>query len=123
MKNCPICGQEVESYHELTHKEPYVHTIPWDGLHIYGAYSSPKETLCFENNFLHFAFYDAEGNLVDHRLVQLGVENPTTKSPTDEFWEGYNERDANDFDESDDWEEADSYELQHGCGNDDDLPF
>jgi hypothetical protein len=80
MKNCPICGHEVEAYHELTHTKPYVHTSPFDGLIIYGAFSAPKETICFENNFLHFAFYDAEGNLVQHRLVQLGVENPPPKA-------------------------------------------
>lgn len=105
MKNCPVCGKEVEAYHEVTFKEPYIHNNPFDGIHIYGAYSSPKETICHENNFFHFAFYDAEGNLTDHRLVQLGVENPTTKSATDEFWEGYNERDPNDFDDSDGWDE------------------
>ena len=88
MQNCPICGKEVGVYHELSFKEPYTHNNPFDGMHIYGAYSSPKETLCNENNFLHFAFYDAERNLTDHRLVQLGVENPTTKSPLSniELW-------------------------------------
>lgn len=102
MKNCPICGKEVGVYHELTFKEPYTHNNPFDGMHIYGTYSSPKETLCNENNFLHFAFYDTEGNLTDHRLVQLGVENPTTKSPTDEFYEMSNEQNwQDDFDEDD----------------------
>lgn len=105
MNKCPICGKDVEAYHEVTFKEPYTHNIPFDGLMIYGAYSAPKETICFENNFLHFAFYNAQGNLTDHRLVQLGVENPTTKSATDEFWEGYNERDPNDFDDNDEWDE------------------
>ena len=79
---CPICGQEVGVYHEVTFKEPYIHNNPFDGIMIYGAFSSPKETICFENNFLHFAFYDAENNLVDHRLVQLGVEVPATECPS-----------------------------------------
>ena len=87
MKNCPVCGKEVEAYHEVTFKEPFIHNNPFDGIHIYGAYSSPKETICFENNFLHFAFYDANENLVDHRLVQLAVKNPTTKSPSEEYME------------------------------------
>lgn len=100
MNKCPICGKEVGTYHEVTFKEPYTHNIPFDGLMIYGAYSAPKETICFENNFLHFAFYDAEGNLTDHRLVQLGVESPTTKSPSDEYMEGMSE-----FDDEDDWDE------------------
>jgi hypothetical protein len=104
MKHCPICGKDVGQYHEVTFKEPYIHNIPFDGLMIYGAFTAPKETLCFENNFLHFAFYDAENNLVDHRLVQLGVESPTTKTATDEFWEGYNEFDSDDFGD-DDWDE------------------
>lgn len=88
MKACPICGKEVEQYHELTFKEPYIHNIPLDGMMIYGAYSAPKATICHENNFFHFAFIDANGELVDHRLVQLGVENPTTKSPSEEYMEG-----------------------------------
>jgi hypothetical protein len=122
MNTCPICGHEVGVYHELTQKEPYTHTNPFDGINIYGAFSAPKETICFENNFLHFAFYDAENNLVDHRLVQLGVDNPTTKSPTDEFWEGYNGRDANDFDDDDDWENE--IELIGDDEEDtDELPF
>jgi hypothetical protein len=122
MKNCPICGHEVGSYHELTHKEPYIHTNPFDGIHVYGAYSAPKETLCFENNFLHFAFYDAEGNLVQHRLVQLDVANPSTKSATDEFWEGYNSHDPEDFFDNEDWEEVnDNRELYNDY--EDELPF
>jgi hypothetical protein len=80
MENCPICGKEVCAYHELSFDKPYTHNNPFDGIMIYGAFSAPKETICFENNFLHFAFYDAGDNLVDHRLVQLGVENPTTKT-------------------------------------------
>lgn len=87
MNNCPICGKEVNAYHEVTFKEPYTHSNPFDGMFIYGAYSSPKETICFEDNFLHFAFYDANDNLVDHRLVKLGVESPTTKCPSDEYYE------------------------------------
>jgi len=79
---CPICGQEVGAYHEVTFKEPFIHNHPFDGIMIYGAYSAPKETICFENNYLHFAFYDSENNLVDHRLVQLGVEVPSTESPS-----------------------------------------
>lgn len=82
---CPICGQEVGAYHEVTFKEPYTHNSPYDGIMIYGAFSSPKETICFENNYLHFAFYDSENNLVDHRLVQLAVDAPATKSPSEEL--------------------------------------
>lgn len=96
MKNCPICGLDVGAYHELTQKEPYIHNNPFDGLHIYGAYTAPKETLCFENNFLHFAFYDADDNLVDHRLVKLAVENPATKSPSEEYMEMCDEQDSED---------------------------
>lgn len=91
MKNCPVCGKEVGAYHEVTFKDPYIHNNPFDGIHIYGAYSAPKETICYENNFLHFAFYDADEKLVDHRLVKLGVENPTTKSPSEEYMEMSNE--------------------------------
>lgn len=88
MNKCPICGKEVEQYHELQFKDPFIHNIPFDGIMIYGAYSAPKETICYENNFLHFAFYDANGELTQHRLVQLGVEHPTTKSPSEEYMEG-----------------------------------
>ena len=99
MKNCPVCGKEVGAYHELTFKEPFIHNNPFDGIHIYGAYSSPKEIICHENNFLHFAFYDADEKLVDHRLIQLGVENPTTKTPSEEYMEMSNEQNfAEDFD-------------------------
>lgn len=93
MNKCPICGHEVEQYHEVTFKEPYTHNIPYDGLIIYGAYTAPKLTICHENNFLHFAFYDASGQLTNHRLVQLGVEQPITKSPSEEFMEGLDEDD------------------------------
>lgn len=139
MKNCPKCGKEVGIYHELTFKEPFIHNNPFDGMHIYGAYSSFKETICYENNFLHFAFYDAEGNLTDHRLVQLGVENPTTKSPTDEFYEMSNEQNwQDDIDENETefqrCSKCDGHDAceDFGCAfklgvgnlvNDDDLPF
>ncbi len=139
MKNCPICGKEVGTYHEVTFKEPFIHNNPFDGIHIYGAYSAPKETICFENNFLHFAFYDANENLVDHRLIQLGVENPTTKSPSEEYNEMCNEQNfAEDFEgEETEFErcsKCDGHDAceDFGCAfklgvghmvNDDDLPF
>jgi hypothetical protein len=111
---CPICGQEVGAYHEVTFKEPYVHNSPFDGIMIYGAFSSPKETICFENNYLHFAFYDSENNLVDHRLVQLGVEVPATESPSaalagagdDDYDDDYSLMD----DDGGDWDHYDPYE-------------
>jgi len=123
MKNCPICGHEVEAYHEVTFDKPYIHNNPYDGIHIYGAYSAPKETICFEKNFLHFAFYDAENNLVDHRLVQLAVENPTTKTATDEFWELQGESEPEYYnDDSDDFDEVfDDSDLNND--NEDELPF
>lgn len=115
---CPICGQEVGTYHEVTFKEPYVHNNPYDGIMIYGAFSSPKETICFENNYLHFAFYDAENSFVDHRLVQLGVENPTTESPSAALAEsGAGEEDDDDDyslmdDDGGDWDHYDPYEEE-----------
>lgn len=133
MKNCPICGKEVEAYHEVTFKEPFIHNNPFDGIHIYGAYSSPKETICHENNFLHFAFYDANEKLVDHRLIQLGVENPTTKSPSEEYMEMSNDADEYD-DEDDSWQPCDNCDFPDACEDfgcaiksgvrkDDGLPF
>lgn len=87
-----------------------MHNSPFDGLAIYGAYSTPKQTICHENNFFHFAFYNAEGQLINHRLVKLGVEQPTTQSPTEEYMDGitgddfvgeyeefYDEEDEEDF--------------------------
>lgn len=119
MNKCPICGQEVGAYHEVTFKEPYVHNHPFDGIMIYGAYSSPKETICFEDNYLHFAFYDADNNLVDHRLVQLGVEVPATESPSATLAEAG--ADEDDYDDDyilmDDWDHYDPYddeEFPHG---------
>jgi len=133
MKNCPVCGKEVGTYHEVTFKEPFIHNNPFDGIHIYGAYSSPKETICHENNFLHFAFYDADENLVDHRLIQLGVENPTTKSPSEEYMEMSADAD-DDYDDEDDWQPCDNCDLPDACEDfgcaiksgvrkDDGLPF
>lgn len=111
MTNCPICGHEVEQYNEVTFKEPYIHNVPWDGLAIYGAYTAPKATLCHENNFFHFAFYDAKGELVQHRLVKLGVEHPTTKSPTEEYMDGITGHD----DEFDEWpDEEDEEDFPNG---------
>lgn len=116
MKNCPICGKEVGVYHELTQKEPYIHNNPFDGIHIYGAYSAPKETICFENNFLHFAFYDSEDNLTDHRLVKLGVEKPTTKSPSEEYLEGMESVEMDDeWDDDDSWQSCDNCDSPDAC--------
>lgn len=123
MKNCPICKKEIGAYHEVIFKDPYIHNNPFDGIHIYGAYSAPKETICHENNFLHFAFYDAEGNLTDHRLVQLSVENPTTKSPSQEYMEGVSDEDDEDCEwddfENDEWEDVPEFDYdQHEQDND-----
>lgn len=104
---CPYCGHKVGEYHEVTFKEPYVHNNPYDGIMIYGALTAPKETICFADNYLHFAFYDAENNLVDHRLVQLGVENPATESPSASVMEY--DADDDDFDYWDD-DEQDTYD-------------
>ena len=124
MNTCPICGKEVESYHELTQTEPYIHNISYDGLMIYGAFTAPKETLCFDGKFLHFAFWDAENNLVDHRLVQLGVENPATKSPTDEYMEGIDDDYESDLDEWDDdpWDDEDGWEDDYNGYCEDNNP-
>lgn len=116
VNKCPICGKDVEAYHEVTFKEPFIHNNPFDGLHIYGAFSAPKETVCHENNFLHFAFYDAQDNLVNHRLVKLGVENPATKSPSEEYMEMTSEDDEEDW--GDHWEEADLWPDEE-----DELPY
>ena len=121
MKNCPICGKEVGAYHELTFKDPYIHNNPFDGIHIYGAYSAPKETLCHENNFLHFAFYDANDELVDHRLIQLGVENPTTKSPSEEYMEMSAEQGDEDDEPDDVAYMNEAYDRLFS--KDDELPF
>ena len=115
MKNCPICGKEIEAYHEVTFKEPYIHNNAFDGIHIYGAYSAPKETICHENNFFHFAFYDADGNLVQHRLVQLAVDNPTTKSPSEEYMEGMASVEDDDYEDEDNWQPCDDCDLPDAC--------
>jgi len=96
--------------------------MPFDGLMIYGAFSAPKETLCYEDNFLHFAFYDAENNLTDHRLVQLDVENPTTISPSDQYMEDMMMADEalNDDGSSIDYENANEVV---DLSDEDDLPF
>ena len=98
MKNYPNCGQEIENYHEVTFHEPYVHNNPYDGLMIYGAFTAPKENICFVDNFLHFAFYDSAGLLTDHTLVQLGVQNPSTKTPSEEYLEMAGELEEDDED-------------------------
>lgn len=114
LTKCPICGQEVGVYHEVTFKEPYTHNNPYDGIMIYGAFSSPKETICFENNYLHFAFYDAENNIVDHRLVQLDVETPETESPSASLPEAGEDDYDDDYclmdDDGGDWDHYDPYD-------------
>lgn len=122
---CPICGQAIGEYHEVTFEEPYVHNNPYDGIMIYGAFSSPKETICFENNYLHFAFYDAENNLVDHRLVQLGVENPATKSPSEEMGDVGAEDEYDDDDDfwgDDNWDDDDDEYYANYEYDDEDFP-
>jgi hypothetical protein len=113
---CPICGHEVEEYHEVTFKEPYIHNNPFDGLAIYGAYTAPKAIICHENNYFHFAFYNAEGELVQHRLVKLGVEHPATKSPSEEYMDGIT---------GDDYEDDNDERDEHGqyfYDDDEDFP-
>lgn len=115
MNKCPICGEHVEQYHEVPFKEPYTHTNPFDGIYIYGAFSAPKSTICHEHDFLHFAFYDADGFLINHRLVKLGVENPSTPSPTDEYMEGIiKDEDEDDWDVDDDYNPFDGEEFPNG---------
>lgn len=112
MNKCSICQHDVEKYHEVTFKEPFIHNNPFDGLEIYGAYTAPKQVICHENNFFHFAFYDSNGDLVQHRLVQLAVEHPATKSPSQVYMDG-----LDDEIEEDDEEEGDPYsdeEFPHG---------
>lgn len=123
MNECPICKGKVEAYHEVTFDKPYIHNNPYDGIHIYGAYSAPKETICYDEKFLHFAFYDAENNLVDHRLVQLGVEKPTTKTATEEFWEMKGEEEYYN-DDGDDFDEVfDDDTVYYPDDEEDELPF
>ncbi len=121
MNKCPVCGMEVSAYHEVTFKEPFIHNSPFDGIHIYGAYSSPKETICFQDNFLHFAFYDSENKLVDHRLVKLGVETPATKSPSEEYMEGMALADSEDDEDGEDFDPEEYYSHYHN--DDESLPF
>jgi len=106
MDKCPICGQKVTAYHEVSFKEPFVHNHPYDGIMIYGAYSAPKETICFKDNYLHFAFYDANGELVQDRLVKLDVESPTTPRPSADLADPEEEDDERD-DEDDYWGDND----------------
>lgn len=106
-KQCPICGKEVDVYHEVSFTEPFVHNNPFDGLHIYGAFSAPKETICFENSFLHFAFFDANNQLTDHRLVKLGVKEPSTQSPSEEYLAGL-EDDEGEWQDASEWGDYDN---------------
>lgn len=136
-KICPVCGKEVSEYHEVTFKEPYIHNNPYDGLFIYGAYSSPKKTICYENNFFHFAFFDSIGELTNHKLIKLGVENPTTKSPSDQFFENQHPEFENLENEDSEFERCLSCDGHDACEdfgcafdlglgnlvNKDDLPF
>lgn len=117
MKNCPICCHEVGSYHEVTHTNPYMHENTIDGIRIYGKLSARRETICYSGIFFHFALYDFGNNLVEHRLVKLGVENTATKSPTDEFWDAWNEDDQ-EWNELDEWEDEDDDMEYHSDGED-----
>ena len=66
---CPICNKEIKNYFESSVKEPFTHYHPFIGLHIYGAFSSSKEIICQNDDYIHFQFIDG-----DERLVKLGCD-------------------------------------------------
>jgi len=73
--NCPICNKPVANYYESPFKA-WQHINAFDGLMIYGPASADKQTVCENENYLHFIFADMQ-----ERLVRINYSN--AKSPSE----------------------------------------
>lgn len=70
MTHCPICNEPITTYLETEAKKPFIHTVPFIGLEIWGSMLADKEIVCVNDQYVHFVFHhDGE-----QRLVQMGVE-------------------------------------------------
>ena len=71
MKNrtCPLCSKQIDEYFETEVTKPWTHYHPYLGLEIWGPIDAGKQTLCENEEFIHFQF--ASGA---HRLVKMGVD-------------------------------------------------
>ncbi len=58
---CPICGNPIQSYYETEATKPYTHTNPFLGIEIWGTLHDGKQTICCNDQYVHFVFpYDNE---------------------------------------------------------------
>lgn len=70
MTHCPICNQPITTYLETEAKKPFIHTVPFIGLEIWGSMLADKEVVCVNDQYVHIIFHhDGE-----QRLVKMGVE-------------------------------------------------
>lgn len=97
MENCPICGKPVQSYYETEATKPFIHTIPFIGLEIWGSLQADKEVVCNNDQFVHFVFLHNN----DNRLVKMGVEGSEAS-----FYGA--QASGSFFDDEDDYDESDS---------------
>ena len=66
LTQCPICLLPVSDYSEVRTDKPFTAYNPFEGLNAWGAYSIPKQTLCFKGGqIIHFKIGDSE------RLVRM----------------------------------------------------
>lgn len=70
MTHCPICQQPVTSYYETEAKQPFIHTVAFIGLDIWGSLQAEKSIVCLNDQYIHFVFHFNRGQ----RLVKMGVE-------------------------------------------------
>lgn len=90
MTHCPICNQPITTYFETEAKKPFIHTIPFIGLEIWGSMMADKEVVCVNDQYVHFVFHhDGE-----QRLVKMGVEG------SEAHW--YNDAESDDPNPQDD---------------------
>jgi hypothetical protein len=87
---CPICGNPIQSYYETDATKPYTHTNPFLGIEIWGTLHDGKQTICCNDQYVHFVFpYNNE-----HRLVKMGVEETEVQTyigheleEEDDYWD------------------------------------
>lgn len=55
LTHCPICKTKIDDYAECRTATPFTAYDPMEGLIAWGAYSAPKETVCYTGRqYIHF---------------------------------------------------------------------
>lgn len=90
--DCPICGQSLNGFYEVTCDGPWTAFDAREGLEVWGPADAPKLVICEDERYVHFVIGD-EVRLV--KMVKPG------ESDSDNFYEYWDEE----ADRFDDYEE------------------